>query len=189
MKTEKFVVIPNANSHYYSRYSFESGQQYEVKEILNRHVAAVIDGNGNEVIVRCDGAPSSRLEGYGNFRLFNAGAFEQKPIRVEHAAVIGTTEPVIRVQTANISGELFTMGIISNASTKANFETKCAELVTENNRLRAERDALRTQMNELIEVNELLREALRTPEGENVIRQAKAVRILADTALKLVGQI
>lgn len=147
----KYYVRPTVDGE-----NFTAGKLYEIQGR-----AVVFNDAKEEIIVRCDGVLSARLDWRGKFERVSIPsaqeAIESAQSAAEYALKVGIGRPggwqCSKIGQANISdGQIY-------AST--------------------------SPRNEYAEVLEQLREILRVPDGENILTHAKVVRVLADGLINL----
>lgn len=152
----KYYVRPTASGE-----NFTAGRLYEVQRNFSEGRVIVLNDKKEEIIVRCDGVLSSRLDWRGKFERVNfpsaQDAMESAQSAAEYALKVGIGRPggwhYSKIGQVTISdGQIY-----ASASPR----------------------------NEYAEVLEKLREILRVPEGENILTHAKVVRVLADGLIAL----
>lgn len=152
----KYYVRPTVDGK-----NFAAGKLYEIQHDFGVGRVVVLNDAKEEVIVRCDGVLSARLDWRGKFESVSIPsaqeAMESAQSAAEYALKVGIGRPggwnYSKIGKAAISdGQIY-----ASASPR----------------------------NEYAEVLEKLREILRVPEGENILTHAKVVRVLADGLIKL----
>lgn len=152
----KYYVRPTVDGE-----NFTAGKLYEIQHGFGSGRVVVLNDAKEEIIVRCDGIVSARLDWRGKFERVNIPsaqeAMESAQAAAEHVLKVGIGRPggwqYSKIGQVNISdGKIY-----ANASPR----------------------------NEYAEVLEKLREILRVPDGENILTHAKVVRVLADGLINL----
>ena len=152
----KYYVRPTVDGE-----NFTAGKLYEIQHGFGGGRVVVLNDAKEEIIVRCDGVVSARLDWRGKFERVSIPsaqeAMESAQSAAEYALKVGIGRPggwhYSKIGQATISdGQIY-----ASASPR----------------------------NEYVEVLEQLREILRVPEGENILTHAKVVRVLADGLINL----
>lgn len=149
----KYYVRPTVDGE-----NFTAGKLYEIQHGFGRGRVVVLNDAKEEIIVRCDGIVSARLDWRGKFERVNIPDEGEALTYSIGAARYNVNLYVNRGEgwRINKDGEVFE---------SANFKA-------------ADKDPN-------VEVLEKLREILRVPEGENILTHAKVVRVLADGLINL----
>lgn len=148
----KYYVRPTVDGE-----NFTAGKLYEIQHGFGRGRVVVLDDAKEEIIVRCDGIVSARLDWRGKFERVNIPDAQEAMESAQQAA-----SQAIR-DLSNGSGWRIEKDGVFIAS--GNFNA--------------------TDKDPNVEVLEKLREILRVPEGENILTHAKVVRTLADGLINL----
>lgn len=152
----KYYVRPTVGGE-----NFTAGKLYEIQHGFGGGRVVVLNDAKEEIIVRCDGVVSARLDWRGKFERVSIPsaqeAMESAQAAAEHVLKVGIGRPggwqYSKIGQVNISdGQIY-----ASASPR----------------------------NEYAEVLDSLREILRVPEGENILTHAKVVRVLADGLINL----
>lgn len=149
----KYYVRPTVDGE-----NFTAGKLYEIQRGFGSGRVVVLNDAKEEIIVRCDGIVSARLDWRGKFERVNIPDEGEALTYSIGAARYNVNLYVNRGEgwRINKDGEVFE---------SANFKA-------------ADKDPN-------VEVLEKLREILRVPEGENILTHAKVVRVLADGLINL----
>lgn len=148
----KYYVRPTASGE-----NFTAGKLYEIQHGFGFGRVVVLNDAKEEVIVRCDGVLSARLDWRGKFERVNIPSAQEAMESAERAAA-----QAIRMLRSGSGWRIEKDGVfIASSSFKA-----------------ADKDPN-------VEALEKLREILRVPEGENILTHAKVVRVLADGLINL----
>lgn len=148
----KYYVRPTVNGE-----NFTAGKLYEIQHCLGTGRVIVLNDKKEEIIVRCDGVVSARLDWRGKFERVNFPGAQEAMESAERAAA-----QALRMLRSGSGWRI----------------EKDGEFVASGNFKAATKDPN-------IEVLEKLREILRVPEGENILTHAKVVRVLADGLIAL----
>ena len=148
----KYYVRPTASGE-----NFTAGKLYEIQHGFGRGRVVVLNDAKEEIIVRCDGIVSARLDWRGKFERVNIPDAQEAMESARQAAAQAIRD------LSKGSGCRLEKGGVFIAS--GNFKA-------------ADKDPN-------VEVLEKLREILRVPEGENILTHAKIVRTLADGLINL----
>nr|DAG79271.1 MAG TPA: hypothetical protein [Bacteriophage sp.] len=148
----KYYVRPTVDGE-----NFTAGKLYEIQHVFGGGRVVVLNDAKEEIIVRCDGVVSARLDWRGKFERVNIPDAQEAMESAERAAA-----QAIRMLRSGSGWRLEKDGVfIASGNFKA-----------------ADKD-------QNVEVLEKLREILRVPEGENILTHAKVVRVLADGLINL----
>lgn len=148
----KYYVRPTASGE-----NFTAGKLYEIQHGFGSGRVVVLNDAKEEIIVRCDGIVSARLDWRGKFERVNIPDAQEAMESAERAAA-----QAIRDLSKGSGWRLEKDGVfIASGNFKA------------------------TDKDPNVEVLEKLREILRVPEGENILTHAKVVRTLADGLINL----
>lgn len=149
----KYYVRPTVDGE-----NFTAGKLYEIQHGFGSGRVVVLNDAKEEIIVRCDGIVSARLDWRGKFERVNIPDEGEALTYSIGAARYNVNLYVNRGEgwRINKDGEVFE---------SANFKA-------------ADKDPN-------VEVLEKLREILRVPDGENILTHAKVVRVLADGLINL----
>ena len=149
----KYYVRPTVGGE-----NFTAGKLYEIQHCFGGGRVIVLNDAKEEIIVRCDGVVSARLDWRGKFERVNI------PDAGEALAYsLGSARYNVNLYVNN--GKGWRINKDGEVFESANFKA-------------ADKDPN-------VEVLEKLREILRVPEGENILTHAKVVRVLADGLIKL----
>lgn len=153
----KYYVRPTASGE-----NFTAGKLYEIQHGFGSGRVVVLNDAKEEIIVRCDGIVSARLDWRGKF--------ERVTIPDEGEALQSTIYEM-RVGIGRGKG----WRILKDGG----IEIRDAKISD------GQIYASASPRNEYAEVLQQLREILRVPEGENILTHAKVVRVLADGLINL----
>ena len=148
----KYYVRPTVDGE-----NFTAGKLYEIQHGFGRGRVVVLDDAKEEIIVRCDGIVSARLDWRGKFERVNIPDAQEAMESARQAA-----EQAFRDLIKDSGWRLEKDGVFIASG---NFNA--------------------TDKDPNVEVLEKLREILRVPEGENILTHAKVVRTLADGLINL----
>lgn len=148
----KYYVRPTVDGE-----NFTAGKLYEIQHGFGRGRVVVLNDAKEEIIVRCDGIVSARLDWRGKFERVNIPDAQEAMESAQQAAA-----QAIRDLSKGSGWRIEKDGVFIASG---NFNA--------------------TDKDPNVEVLEKLREILRVPEGENILTHAKVVRTLADGLINL----
>lgn len=152
----KYYVRPTVSGE-----NFTAGKLYEIQHCFGTGRVIVLNDAKEEIIVRCDGVVSSRLDWRGKFERVNFPSAQEAMKSAQSAA-----EYALKIGIGRAGGWQY---------------GKNGEMAISDGKIYASA----SPRNEYAEVLEQLREILRVPEGENILTHAKVVRVLADGLINL----
>ncbi|QEA09692.1 hypothetical protein [Escherichia phage Henu7] len=148
----KYYVRPTVDGE-----NFTAGKLYEIQRCFGGGRFVVLNDAKEEIIVRCDGIASARLNWRGRFECVSIPSAQEAVGSAQQAAAQAFRDMCKGSGWRIEKGGVF----IASSSFKA-----------------ADKDPN-------VEVLEKLREILRVPDGENILTHAKVVRVLADGLINL----
>lgn len=170
--------------------NFTAGKLYKVQHVFSRDRVIVIDDAKEEVIVRVDGELSSRLDWAGKFERVNLPDQNQAVAYSLRMGIANTPKKDDHDRIREIVRDIAAQTIRDGRGWRIK---KDGVSIQSSNFVPAEQilmvDGKKYKASELVQAAkdlEAVRKALRTPDGYDVIQQAKAMRILADTTINLV---
>lgn len=152
----KYYVRPTVDGE-----NFTAGKLYEIQHGFGRGRVVVLNDAKEEIIVRCDGIVSARLNWSGKFERVSIPSAQEAMESAQAAA-----EYVLKVGIGRPGGWQY---------------SKIGQVTISDGQIYASA----SPRNEYVEVLEKLREILRVPEGEDILTHAKVVRVLADGLINL----
>lgn len=151
----KYYVRPTVDGE-----NFTAGKLYEIQHGFGRGRVVVLNDAKDEIIVRCDGIVSARLDWRGKFERVNIPDAQEA---VEYAQ--RTAAQAMQDLSKDSGWQHSKIGKVTISD--------------------GQFYASASHHNSYAEVLEKLREILRVPEGENILTHAKVVRTLADGLINL----
>lgn len=170
--------------------NFTAGKLYEVLGTPCKGRVTVKDDEGNRVHVRADGKESIRLDFAGKFERVNLPDQNQAVAYSMRMGIANTPKKDDHDRIRQIVRDIAAQTIRDGRGWQIR---KDGVNIQSSNFVPAEQilviDGKKYKASELVQAAkdlEAVKKALRTPDGYDVIQQAKAMRILADTTINLV---
>lgn len=160
----KYYVRPTVDGE-----NFTAGKLYEIQHCFGTGRVIVLNDAKEEIIVRCDGVVSARLDWRGKFERVNIPDEGEALTYSIGAARYNANIYVNRGEgwRINKGGEVLTSENFVPSSMMYNHNGK------------------QVDVKEVCETLDELREILRAPEGEDIRTHAKVARVLADGLISL----